>query len=64
MYLKNYGELRVKTNISRKFIQFSSKQGCFLHALLLLIHGRTLSTLYSRSRCEQLAGLKELMMSL
>ena len=42
MYLKSYSEFRVKTNIYRKFIQFSSKQRCFLHALPTWVHGRGL----------------------
>ena len=37
--------LRVETKISRKFIQVSSKQGCFLHALPTWVHDRGLRPL-------------------
>ena len=45
MYLKSWGEFRVETTIFRKFIQFSSKQGCFLHTLSTWVHGRGLRPL-------------------
>ena len=40
LYLKSYGEFRVKTNIFKKFIQFSSKRWWF--ALPTWVHGRGL----------------------
>ena len=45
LYLKSYDEFRVKINIFRKFIQFSFKQGVFLHALHTWIHDRPLRPL-------------------
>ena len=40
LYLKTSDELRVKTNIFKKFIQFSLKEGVFLDALLTWVHNR------------------------
>ena len=40
LYLKSSGEFRVETNMFRKFIQFSSKERCFLRALVTLVHRR------------------------
>ena len=40
LYLKSQGQFRVQTNIFRNFIQFSSKQSSFLHALLTRVHVR------------------------
>ena len=45
LFLKSWGKFRVKTNIFRKFIQFSSKQVCFLHALPTWKNGRGLRPL-------------------
>ena len=45
MYLQSCHKVRVKTNIFRKFIQFSLKQGVFLHALSTCVHGRGLRRL-------------------
>ena len=40
LYLKSQVEFRDETNIFRKFIQFSLKQGCFLRALPTWVNGR------------------------
>ena len=45
LYLKSSGEFRVETKIFRTSIQFSSKEGCFLHALPTWVHGRRLHPL-------------------
>ena len=45
LYLKSSGEFRVKTKICRTSIQFSSKEGFFLHALPTWVHGRRLHPL-------------------
>ena len=45
LYLKSWYKFRLKTNIIRKFLQFSLKQIGFLHALSPWVHGRRLRPL-------------------
>ena len=47
LYLKRFCAFRIKTNIFRKFIQFSSKLGYFLHPLPTCVHGRRFRPLQS-----------------
>ena len=45
LYLQSWGKFRVKINVFRKLIEFSSSQGCFLHALPTWVHDRGVSHL-------------------
>ena len=56
LYLKSQHEFRLKTNIFRKFIQFSFKQNGFLYAP----HDKGLHPYNPQCRCQWLAGVKEL----
>ena len=47
LYLKRFCAFRIKTNIFRKFIQFSSKLGYFLHPRPTCVHGRRFRPLQS-----------------
>ena len=59
-YLKSLSEFRVKTNIFKNFIQFSSKKKGFLHALLMWVHGRGLCPLQPPVPLPAARGVKKL----
>ena len=59
-YLKSLSEFRVKTNIFKNFIQFSSKKKGFLHALPMWVHGRGLCPLQPPVPLPAARGVKKL----